>query len=541
MFEKLPKSPWFYFTIWTVINTFSAFFSELYSDEAYYYTYTLFPAWGYFDHPPMVAWVIKLGFSIFQNELGVRLVAISMTIGSIAIIRDLIVKENEQLFWLLVFASFPMHLFGFMALPDTPFVFFTCVFFWTYRRFLNKPNLLYSIALGLIIAALFMSKYHAILIVLFTILGNIKLLKTPWLYLITISSLAFLAPHIYWQVSNGYPSLQYHLADRSTAPYSLFNTIEYIYGQALYFVPIISLPIIIKLFKVKFNNTFDKTLFINLIGTFTFFFLMTFKGRIELNWTIPGLPAFFILATNYFGNDQKIQKLAKIIVPVNLIVLLAMRVHIATPLFFYHKDKSNEFKGHTEFANKVKEASQGLPIVANTYQDGGLLSFYLRDTIISLNATRRENMFSMIDFGDKYDGKKVAFLYDGGQNNGINSQYHTRRKTNIIDTLNIYRNVDIKLDKAIELTPATKRLSISTDFSFFSKSNNGKPLYLSILASDKDTSQKSTIIIKEDQINQFIEYDVDWSILNSVDKLNLRLHDNELFNWEEKTYHFKND
>lgn len=147
----------------------------------------------------------------------------------------------------------------------------------------------------------------------------------------------------------------------------------------------------------------------------------------------------------------------------------------------------------------------------------------------------------MIDFGDKYDGKKVAFLYDGGQNNGINSQYHTRRKTNIIDTLNIYRNVDIKLDKAIELTPATKRLSISTDFSFFSKSNNGKPLYLSILASDKDTSQKSTIIIKEDQINQFIEYDVDWSILNSVDKLNLRLHDNELFNWEEKTYHFKND
>ena len=31
-----------------------------------------FPTWGYFDHPPMIAILIKAGTFFFQGELGVR-------------------------------------------------------------------------------------------------------------------------------------------------------------------------------------------------------------------------------------------------------------------------------------------------------------------------------------------------------------------------------------------------------------------------------------------------------------------------------------
>ena len=29
------------------------------ADEAYYWLWSLHPAWGYFDHPPMIAWLIR--------------------------------------------------------------------------------------------------------------------------------------------------------------------------------------------------------------------------------------------------------------------------------------------------------------------------------------------------------------------------------------------------------------------------------------------------------------------------------------------------
>jgi dolichol-phosphate mannosyltransferase len=45
-------------------------------EEAYYWMYARHLNWGYFDHPPMVAWVIRAGTEIFGNtEFGVRFVA----------------------------------------------------------------------------------------------------------------------------------------------------------------------------------------------------------------------------------------------------------------------------------------------------------------------------------------------------------------------------------------------------------------------------------------------------------------------------------
>src|SRR6266498_4167697 len=46
---------------------------ELYSDEAYYWLWSLRPAGGYFDHPPLVAWLITASAWLVPGELGVRL------------------------------------------------------------------------------------------------------------------------------------------------------------------------------------------------------------------------------------------------------------------------------------------------------------------------------------------------------------------------------------------------------------------------------------------------------------------------------------
>ena len=48
--------------------------AELIPDEAYYWQYSQHMDLGYYDHPPMVSWLIWLGTTVFgHNEFGVRI------------------------------------------------------------------------------------------------------------------------------------------------------------------------------------------------------------------------------------------------------------------------------------------------------------------------------------------------------------------------------------------------------------------------------------------------------------------------------------
>ena len=81
---------------WFLVNLLQSFFTELHADEAYYWVFSEFPAWGYFDHPPMIAFLIKLGYSIFQNELGVRLFPSLLGAGTIFITYKLLPPEYRE-------------------------------------------------------------------------------------------------------------------------------------------------------------------------------------------------------------------------------------------------------------------------------------------------------------------------------------------------------------------------------------------------------------------------------------------------------------
>src|SRR5471032_257484 len=57
----------------TVLRTYAAFHVPLTADETYYWTWSLHPAYGYTDHPPMVAWLIGLGTALGHGPGFVRL------------------------------------------------------------------------------------------------------------------------------------------------------------------------------------------------------------------------------------------------------------------------------------------------------------------------------------------------------------------------------------------------------------------------------------------------------------------------------------
>jgi 4-amino-4-deoxy-L-arabinose transferase-like glycosyltransferase len=268
-----------FYSLWFLLAVLQAYNTELLADEAYYRKYAQELSWGYFDHPPVVAALIKAGYAILQNELGVRLLFILMNIGFLLIIENLVQPKRLLPYYLAISSIGAFQLLGVLALPDMPLLFFTAAFLWAYKRYLHSDSISNAALLACIIALLLLSKYHGILVIAFTILAHPAIVKRTSFWMLAVVSVALFIPHVYWQLNHGMPSVAYHLSERSAEPYKIEFTLNYLLSILMIFGPVVALVFAWVTIKSKPTGIFDRTLKYLLTGTLAFFFLMTFKGH----------------------------------------------------------------------------------------------------------------------------------------------------------------------------------------------------------------------------------------------------------------------
>jgi hypothetical protein len=292
------KNLYLFLAGWAVLNIIQGTFTDLHPDEAYYWLYSKFLDWGYFDHPPMVALFIKTGDLLSHSSLGLRIVTVITTTLSFFLLWETVkgYANNIKLFILLASSIVLFHVYGFITTPDSPLFFFTVLFFYLYQRYLKQDSYWIAALLALVIACLLYSKYHAILVLFFTILSNFKLFRRPSFWFIIVFSIIAFLPHIWWQVQNGYPSFFYHIIDRSAEAYRFEFTYQYLLGQLALAGPLVGWYLYKNAATLKANDSFLRALKFNCYGIFIFFFLSTFKGRVEAHWTLPGMICLFMLA-----------------------------------------------------------------------------------------------------------------------------------------------------------------------------------------------------------------------------------------------------
>ena len=92
--------------------------------------------------------------------------------------------------------------------------------------------------MGLLMALMVYSKYHAFLLLGLVVLSNLNLLKDGKFYAACFLALMLLTPHIFWQVNADFPSFRYHLSGRSE-PFRWSYFLEYLPNQLLVFNPFV--------------------------------------------------------------------------------------------------------------------------------------------------------------------------------------------------------------------------------------------------------------------------------------------------------------
>ena len=407
---------WIGLFVFFIINFLQAVFIELHFDEAYYWLYSRTPAWGYFDHPPMVAGLIAAGTKLFEGYLGVRFLFLLLTMLSFVLLWDLVKPYHNLplMFWLMVFSVSLWIPYTFFAVPDTPLFFFSVLFLWLYRKYLQKRAWWIVFALAFTTAGLFYSKYHGFLLLLFVFLSNPKLIKETKAWSVVLLTLVLLVPHFYWQFENQFPTFRYHLVDSHQAAYKIDVTLNYLMGLVVLTGPFLGWLFLYSATKYRASGEWERALKFVFVGIFLFFFLVTFGGDIELHWPLLAYIPMFILAYIYIGNNQRWHKLVYKLGVTGFFVFLAVRIYLMAGAPGAPIEALRQMTGWKEEMALLKNEAGEKPVVfSESYQKASLYAFHASqpyNTYAMLSGFYKYSQFDLWTIEDKIQGQDVLFV-----------------------------------------------------------------------------------------------------------------------------------
>ncbi len=412
--SKKPKYLFAFFLIFFfIINLIQSYYTRLLEDEAYYWVWAKNLAFGYFDHPPLVALWVKISSFFFEGELGVRFfssISFSLMLIIIWKIIDTPKKQNfVWLYFLLVTSMALLNVYGFITTPDTPLLLFVALFLYAYKLFLKNENGFSIVLLAFSMAAMLYSKYHGIVVIFFIVLSNLSLLKNKKFWLAAIFGFVLFTPHLYWQYINDFPSIRYHLLERGkTSSYRITDSFMHIVNQIA--IVGITFPVIYQaFFKKKIVSKFDKSLQYLVYGFIIFFFIASFSKRPQAQWTGVILIPLIILTFGYFVQHKKARKWLIILGSIQFIFILVARLFLAS-----ENISPIQLEPHIAqtWIRTLKNKTESKPIVfVNSYRNASIYNFYTGIKTHSYNSLKgRKSQFDLLNTEDKIQNKNIVAI-----------------------------------------------------------------------------------------------------------------------------------
>jgi hypothetical protein len=426
--------------------------------EAYYYMWSRFPAWSYYDHPPMIAWLSWGTTLVSQSPLAIRL-------GPV-----LCAELGGALIYVLAARLFSSRV-GFMALalvsvlpvfwtssivlnpeaPLAPLWLLCLILLWTMR---DRTEGFWPLLLGLTIGLAFLSKYTGILLVPITLLffaicpAAQHWWRRPAFYLGGGVALLMAAPVLGWNIVHGWPSLKLHLVERvAVANHSVWsNAVRVALGQIGFFHPLLFPGLLAALGMTLARARKDERFqFLAIASWLPLLFLVATMIKVpdsESHWTMVAFMAIIVAAAGWV--DGFIDEASawfrwywRVSVGLTILAGFAAYAHARSPVFFsllpadaydgmcrafginqttLHgcQDVSNEFFGWDQVQIAVENGAAGLGpgvVVASTqYSLCAHLMYALDDHPRVYCPTSRRTQFDFIDRHTPPTNASVLFV-----------------------------------------------------------------------------------------------------------------------------------
>jgi 4-amino-4-deoxy-L-arabinose transferase-like glycosyltransferase len=281
-------------------------------DEAYYWTWSQHLSPGYYDHPPGVAFVIRLGTLIAGNtELGVRMVSILLALPmSFAVYRTAAIlfpgphlaADATILFNITLMAAVGTLI----VTPDSPLLVASSFVLFFLAKVLQTNRGVWWLAVGAAVGAALLSKYTAlffgpaILIWLLSVAKLRRWLISPWPYLGGVVAIAIFSPVIVWNAEHRWVSFVKQIGRSRIAELNFAFIGELIPTQVAFATPLVFILGAMGLYALsrRDSGALAARALINAVfwTIVAYFFWHSLHARVEANWFAPVYPAFAIAA-----------------------------------------------------------------------------------------------------------------------------------------------------------------------------------------------------------------------------------------------------
>lgn len=390
-----------------ILNLIQSIFTPIVDDEAYYWMWSRRLDLGYFDHPPMISWWIKLGTLFFDYELGARFMVVVLNTLAVYFAWKILLPESKKqalLFIIFYFSWFFINIYSFIATPDSPLLFFTLFYLLGLKRFLTEKSWLNTFWLGIAFAGLMYSKYHGLLVIIFTLLPLIKNLKTTMkFYIAVVISLVLYSPHFYWLYQNDFPPINYHLIERNTDSVFLWSkTTLFLLGALISGLGILSFHGYKALVKMEKHDSFDKALFFLTVSPIVFFLFSSMKVKPQIQWLLISYVAFGLIFYRYYKDQTNLLWIFRLGF-LNLTLALCARISVMIPSF-------SPFQENKEFGISLTNIEERC-VVFERYQEASIFNFYnpQHQGLIYRTIANRESQFTLWNEEDSL--KDQSFIY----------------------------------------------------------------------------------------------------------------------------------
>ncbi|RTL51118.1 MAG: glycosyltransferase family 39 protein [Bradyrhizobiaceae bacterium] len=398
-------------TAWIVgalvlVRLIVAAFTPLAFDEAYYWTWSKHLQGGYYDHPPMVAFIIRLGTMIAgDTQLGVRLVSILLALPmSWAVYRtaqmlfayDRIASASA----IFLNATLVVSVGTIITTPDSPLMVASAFVLYALAKVLTTGRGVWWLGVGVAVGLALLSKYTAlyfgaaILIWLLLAKDLRRWLATPWPYLGALLSLAIFSPVLFWNADHQWVSFIKQLGRAQIRTWSLNYFAELVPVQFGFATPSVFILGVLGLYALSRRNDVGRgarvLIATSVLTLFCYMAWHSFHERVEGNWLAPVYPAFAIAAayaaygTGWTGRLQKlVHGCRRSALAVGIILFALLILQLCTGIFtLFKRDGSVRAVGigWPAMARDIEAAREVLGatcVLANDYGTTSMLMFYL--------------------------------------------------------------------------------------------------------------------------------------------------------------------
>jgi dolichol-phosphate mannosyltransferase len=294
---------------------------ELMPEETYYWNYAQHLDYGYLDHPPMVAWLIRASTALLgQTEFAVRAGALLCgTLTSFFVFRLTrnVFGDEAALASLALTQALPFFfLSGLLMTPDSPLTasWAACLYFLERALVAGKSGAWWRAGIALGVGLI--SKY-TILLVAMAAFAYMLWDARPrhWLrryepYIGALCALAIFSPVLIWNIEHHWASFAFQTSGR-LAERPRFALPNLLGSVILLLSPIGALSLVLD-FNPKDTQPADgrRLMALSMLIPLAVFFLFSLRHQVKLDWTgAPWVAALPLLSSGMVWGGSKLRGL----------------------------------------------------------------------------------------------------------------------------------------------------------------------------------------------------------------------------------------